>query len=46
MREIWLSNQEGKVPTVNQLELAAANMGYNRVDGLYYGLKVNGNVKK
>jgi hypothetical protein len=46
MREIWLSNLEGKVPTVNQLELAAANMGYNRVDGLYYGLKVNGNVKK
>ena len=46
MREIWLSNQEGKVPTVNQLELASANMGYNRADGLYYGLKVNGNVKK
>jgi len=45
MREIWLSNIAGKVPTVNQLELASSNLGYNRVDAIFYGLKIVGGVK-
>ncbi len=45
MREIWVSNVAGRIPTVSQLLLAISNLGYNRVDALFYGLKVVGGVK-
>lgn len=45
MREIWLSNTAGRIPTVNQLEIADAQIGYNRVDAKLYGLRVIDGVK-
>lgn len=45
MREFWISDTEGRVPTVNQLELALANRGYNRRDAKDYGLRIVGGVK-
>lgn len=45
MKEIWISNVSGKVPKVSQLELATSHIGYNRVDGLLFGLKITGGVK-
>ncbi len=45
MSTIHISNVAGRIPTVRQLETADSNLGYNRVDGLFYGLKVVGLVK-
>ena len=45
MREIWLSNTAGRIPTVNQLEIATAQIGYNRTDAKLYGLRVIDGVK-
>ena len=46
MREIWVSNTAGRKPSVNQLELAVSNLGFNRVDCLFYGLKMHGDGSK
>jgi len=44
-KEPYISNIAGRVPTVSQLEQALLNVGYNRVDALFYGLKIVGGVK-
>ncbi len=41
----YLSNIEGRVPSVNQLEKALLNLGYNIKDAKLYGLKVTGGTK-
>ena len=45
MSTIHVSNQAGRVPTVNQLLTTDTGLGYNRVDALFYGLQVVGEVK-
>lgn len=45
MSEYWVSDIPGRIPTVNQLELAKANRGYNRRDAKDYGLQIVGGVK-
>ena len=46
MSVIMISNVAGKIPTVNQLLTTDSGMGYNRADGLFYALRINGNVKE
>ncbi|MFZ4707963.1 MAG: hypothetical protein ACOYMF_18320 [Bacteroidales bacterium] len=45
MSVILISNIAGRVPTVNQLLLTDTGLGYNRVDALFYGIKITGGVK-
>lgn len=45
MSYIHFSMVGGKIPTVAQLETAESKMGYNRVDGLFYALKIANGVK-
>ena len=45
MREIWVSDKPDRIPTVNQLEQAISNLGYNRRDAKWYGLRIVDNVK-
>ena len=46
MSVILISNIAGKIPTVNQLLTTDSGLGYNRVDGLFYALRISGNVKQ
>ena len=46
MSVIQLSNVAGKIPIVSQLLTTDTGMGYNRVDGLFYALRINGNGKE
>jgi len=46
MSVIMMSNVAGKIPTVNQLLTTDSGMGYNRADGLFYALRITGNVKE
>ena len=46
MSVILISNVAGKIPTVSQLLTTDSGMGYNRVDGLFYALRITGNTKQ
>ena len=45
MAEIFVSNQAGVIPTVSQLALSKLGLGWNRRDGLLYGLQYAGGTK-
>jgi hypothetical protein len=45
MKDILVSDIAGRIPTVNQLMTTSWGLGWNRVDGLFYGLKIVGGVK-
>ncbi len=46
MSVILISNVAGKIPTVSQLLTTDSGLGYNRVDGLFYALRITGNTKQ
>jgi hypothetical protein len=46
MSVILISNVKGKIPTVSQLLTTDIGMGYNRVDGLLFALRISGNSKQ
>ncbi len=46
MSVIQISNVARKIPTVSQLLTTDTGMGYNRVDGLFYALRISGNSKE